>query len=91
MLTSNLNKTTMLAKTIIQEIERLPLSKRFWVIEQTLKSIKKEELKLESKLLSQTENIIIPESHKKLVRERIIEAKANPNTMLNWDNVKDTF
>ena len=35
----------MLAKTIIQEIERLPLSKRFWVVEQALKSIKKEELK----------------------------------------------
>jgi len=30
--------------TIMQEIERLPLSKRFLVMEQTLKSIKKDEL-----------------------------------------------
>ena len=81
----------MLAKTIIQEIERLPLSKRFWVVEQTLKSIKKEELALESKLLHQSEEITIPESHKKIVRERILEAKANPKTMIDWDNVKNTF
>ncbi|MEY3411628.1 MAG: hypothetical protein RL711_1982 [Bacteroidota bacterium] len=35
----------MQIKTIIQEIQRLPLDKRFFVIEQTLKSIKNEELK----------------------------------------------
>jgi hypothetical protein len=34
----------MEVKAIIQEIERLPLDKRFLVMEQTLKSIKKEEL-----------------------------------------------
>jgi hypothetical protein len=34
----------MEAKTIVQEIQRLPLTKRFWVMEQTLKSIKREEL-----------------------------------------------
>jgi len=34
----------MEVNTIIQEIERLPLSKRFLVMEQTLKSIKKDEL-----------------------------------------------
>lgn len=34
----------MEAKSIVQEIQRLPLTKRFWVMEQTLKSIKKEEL-----------------------------------------------
>ena len=34
----------MEVKTIVQEIQRLPITKRFWVIEQTLKSIKKEEL-----------------------------------------------
>jgi hypothetical protein len=81
----------MLAKTIIQEIEKLPLSKRFWVMEQTLKSIKKEELKLESKILSQSDDIAIPESHKEIVRERILEAKANPKAMLDWDKVKNTF
>ncbi|MBL0051172.1 MAG: hypothetical protein IPP29_06435 [Bacteroidetes bacterium] len=34
----------MEVKAIVQEIQRLPLAKRFWVMEQTLKSIKKEEL-----------------------------------------------
>lgn len=34
----------MEVKTIVQEIQRLPLTKRFWVMEQTLKSIKNEEL-----------------------------------------------
>jgi hypothetical protein len=29
---------------LIQEIQRLPLSKKFYVIEETLKSIKKEEM-----------------------------------------------
>ena len=29
---------------IIQEIQRLPLTKRFYVVEETIKSIKKEEL-----------------------------------------------
>lgn len=34
----------MEVKTLVKEIQRLPLSKRFFVMEQTLKSIKKEEL-----------------------------------------------
>ncbi|MEY3418048.1 MAG: hypothetical protein RL060_2160 [Bacteroidota bacterium] len=38
----------MQIKTIIQEIHRLPLDKRFFVIEHTLKSIKNEELKNQS-------------------------------------------
>ena len=29
---------------IIQEIQRLPLAKRFYVVEETIKSIKKEEM-----------------------------------------------
>ncbi|MBX3163689.1 MAG: hypothetical protein KF900_04365 [Bacteroidetes bacterium] len=35
----------MEVKTIVKEIQRLPLSKRFFVLEQVVKSIKKEELK----------------------------------------------
>lgn len=35
----------MLVKSIIREIQLLPLNERFMVVEQTLKSIKKEELK----------------------------------------------
>lgn len=38
----------MEVKTIVQEIQRLPLSKKFFVMEQTLKSIKKEELSLQT-------------------------------------------
>lgn len=35
----------MLVKSIIREIQLLPLNERFMVVEQTLKSIKKEEFK----------------------------------------------
>ena len=38
----------MEVKTIVQEIQRLPLSKRILIIEQTLKSIKKEELNIQT-------------------------------------------
>ena len=34
----------MQALGIIQEIQRLPLAKRFYVVEETIKSIKKEEM-----------------------------------------------
>jgi hypothetical protein len=34
----------MHTQEIIQEIQKLPLSKRFYVVEETLKSIKKDEL-----------------------------------------------
>lgn len=34
----------MQALEIIQEIKRLPLTKRFFVVEETIKSIKKEEM-----------------------------------------------
>lgn len=38
----------MQVKSIIQEIQQLPIDKRFYVLEQTLKSIKKEEFKLQT-------------------------------------------
>jgi hypothetical protein len=40
----------MEVKTIVQEIQRLPLSKKFFVMEQTLKAIKKEELNLKTEV-----------------------------------------
>lgn len=55
------------------------------------KTIIKEKIDLENKLLKQSDNISIPESHKKMVKERILEAKANPETMVDWDEVKNTF
>lgn len=33
----------MEVKTIVQEINRLPLNKKFYVVEETIKSIKKQE------------------------------------------------
>ncbi len=79
----------MQAKAIIQEIERLPLSKKFWIMEQTLKSIKKEELILEQKTLAYKDEI--SETHKNIIRERIVESKLNPNTLIDWDEIKNTF
>ena len=35
---------------IIQEIQRLPLSKKFFVVEETIKSIKKEEMQKQMEL-----------------------------------------
>ncbi len=34
----------MLAIKIIQEIQQLPLDKKFWIVEETIKSIKQEEV-----------------------------------------------
>lgn len=40
----------MQTEDLIQEIQRLPLAKRFYVVEETLKSIKKEELEHQMEL-----------------------------------------
>lgn len=42
----------MLVKSIIREIQLLPLSQRFIIVEQTLKSIKKEELNNSKNVIS---------------------------------------
>ena len=38
-----------------------------------------------------SEEIEIPEEHKEIVRERIRKSNANPERLLNWDEVKDNF
>ena len=38
---------------LIQEIQRLPLAKRFYVVEETLKSIKKDELNQQMELAAE--------------------------------------
>jgi Arc/MetJ-type ribon-helix-helix transcriptional regulator len=38
-----------------------------------------------------SEEIKIPEEHKEIVRERIQKSNANPERLLNWDEVKDNF
>jgi hypothetical protein len=43
----------MEVKTIVREIQQLPLSKKFFVMEETLKSIKNEELKHQSEIAAE--------------------------------------
>ncbi len=37
------------------------------------------------------EDIHIPEEHKTIVRERTLKSKANPDRLLDWDQVQDNF
>lgn len=45
----------MQVKTLMKEIKHLPLAKRFFILEQTLKSIKEEELKQRAGVLGEVE------------------------------------
>ncbi len=78
----------MQIKTIIQEIQRLPLDKRFFVIEQTLKSIKNEELK--NQLIAEFFN---DTSEKKnqlstvLVNEKSLAKDWSSDEDSRWDNL----
>jgi len=36
-------------------------------------------------------DIVIPEEHKKIVRERLQKSKENPSRILDWNKVKDNF
>ncbi|MEX0845332.1 MAG: addiction module protein [Balneolaceae bacterium] len=38
-----------------------------------------------------SEQMEIPEEHKAIVRERIQKSKANPERLLDWEQVKDSF
>lgn len=38
-----------------------------------------------------SEEMEIPEEHKAIVRERIQKSKANPERLLDWEQVKDSF
>lgn len=62
----------MQVKTLIQEIERLSLRKRFTIIEQTLKSIKKDELKshiFDDQNDNETINSIVSINEKSLAKD----------------------
>ncbi len=41
--------------------------------------------------LEKTDELEIPEAHKEIIRERIRKSKENPDRLLNWEEVKDTF
>jgi len=37
------------------------------------------------------EKILIPEEHKNIVRQRIRESNKNPERLLDWDDIKNSF
>lgn len=41
--------------------------------------------------LERTDDLEIPEAHKEIILERIRKSKENPDRLLNWEDVKDTF
>jgi Arc/MetJ-type ribon-helix-helix transcriptional regulator len=38
-----------------------------------------------------SENLEIPEEHKAIVRERIKKSRANPERLLDWEQIEDSF
>jgi len=75
----------MQVKDIIQVIEQLPLDKRFFVVEQTLKSIKKEELKNKSNIsnhnIEEKSGAFIAVSEKSLAKDWLSKEDSR------WDNL----
>lgn len=79
----------MQVKTIINQIQRLPLRKRFLVIEETLKSIKNEELKSDNKDIFDDEqdfnftevNSFLPINEKSLAKDWLSEEDSR------WDKI----
>ena len=41
--------------------------------------------------IEEIDYLIIPEEHKRIVRERIKKSNENPERLLDWDKVKDNF
>lgn len=70
----------MQIKTIMQEIQRLPLDKRFLVIEQTLKSIQKDELKSHFIETNSTSESFVATNEKSLAKDWLSEEDSR------WDN-----
>ncbi len=76
----------MQVKMILQEIERLPLRKRFLVIQQTLKSIEKEE-----KMHSETKDFLSYENESNIQNMMINEKSLSEDWMSDEDNRWDKF
>jgi len=69
----------MQTKDLIQEIKRLPLTKRFYVVEETIKSIKKEEMQHQMELA-------VNELYEDYVNDKELTAF----TSLDFDNFYET-
>ena len=77
-------------KAIIREIQELPLDEQFFIMEQTLKSIKKEELKNKSK--AKQNDIYENHSNDKNFKDFSISEKSLATDWLSkednrWDNL----
>lgn len=80
----------MQIKSLIQQIQALPLDKRFLIIEETLQSIKKEEFNRTT--VSDPENFSENYLEDKNFRDYLINEKSLANDWLSdednrWDNV----
>jgi hypothetical protein len=64
---------------LIQEIQRLPLTKRFYVVEETIKSIKKEELQYQMELAAD-----------ELYEDYLNDKELTPFTSLDFENFYET-
>lgn len=64
---------------LIQEIQRLPLTKRFYVVEETIKSIKKEEMQQQMELAAN-----------ELYNDYINDKELTAFTSLDFDNFYET-
>jgi hypothetical protein len=64
---------------LIQEIQRLPLTKKFYMVEETIKSIKKEEMQLQMELAAN-----------ELYEDYVNDKELTAFTSLDFDNFYET-
>ncbi|HMS30752.1 MAG TPA: hypothetical protein PKD32_12940, partial [Saprospiraceae bacterium] len=74
-----LNFSIMQTIDLIQEIQRLPLNKRFYVVEETIKSIKKEEMQHQMQLAAQ-----------ELYEDYVNDKELTAFTSLDFENFYET-
>jgi hypothetical protein len=69
----------MQAIDLVQEIQRLPLAKRFYIVEETIKSIKKEEMQHQMELAAN-----------ELYNDYVNDKELTIFTSLDFDNFYET-
>lgn len=70
--------------SLIQQIQLLPLSERFFVMEQTLKSIKEDELNHEKQLSN--DDTLISKGNKKTISHQVNEKSLAKDWLSEEDN-----
>jgi hypothetical protein len=81
----------MEVKTIMKEIQQLTLSNKFFIMEQTLKAIKKEELKVFKQNIGSFEVIQKSESEKKIVAYSVNSKSLAKDWLSDEDNQWDNL